>query len=501
MSKPDYTTSIVQVFPGETIPAALLFKLHSENQSAMGLVVRNGNLLDIEKFDEMDSVEDEVKETTLILESTKKHHRELNFHSFPEGFSSDEVQPWIPLKNSKGEPLLCVSIEGDFPGRATDGHSEAYAVMHEYLGPKIEEMYKVFGNDMKKLIPYLQSDGFHKDLDNLLGHRAVFEFLPSEGDSFTYGKTNGKPVNEIGLEGTWGRASNVYGYSESAIAAATPATAEEPGKKRSKYADDGPDTKLPDGVHAVPPKPVATPPKADPEPVRNPIEKAAEQAVDGHWETIPTNLHGKRKKAYIRGLTVTTEHPKGALDPAWDTMTRVWVKHQPKVNSLQDLNKTAAAPSAKAADVKNNVAENLPVPVISGAEQAAVTAFIKKYLDGNSNRVENPLEIQKAESRLPVFTELAGQSEGLDFFDGVRTDVIKNLVDERPQSAWLLLLEYRQDRRKRKMLMAQGDKKLGELVGTEVEDPTPGTTQAPESPAPGTVSPPVEAPKKSSRYA
>lgn len=479
MQKPDYTMSIVQVFPGDTIPAGLLLKLHSENQSAMGLVVRDGNVLNIEKFDEMDSVEDEVKETAKILENTKKHHRMLCFSSFLAKFDTAEVQPWTVLKDSKGNALLVVACEGDFPGRSVDGHSEFYSLMHEYLGPKIEGLYKLLGNDMKKLIPYLQTAEFRADLDNVFAHRAVFEFLPNEGDPFTYGK------NAIGGEFKWGRASNIYGYSESAQEAATPATA-EPEKKRSKYANDTPDTALPDGVHRVPdkaPAPVTDPPKADPKP--DPIATAAAAAVKGHHVTIPSNLHGKRKKAFIRNLL------NDDLPPDWDNMTKVWVEHQGTVNSLADLSKTAVAPI----DMKGDAPK--PVPVISGKEQAEVVGWIKKFLDGQSNRIDNPLEIQKIESKLPVFTELAALPTGLDDVDSWSASIMAAFIKSHPDSAWLLMLEYRQDRRKRKQLQLLGEKKLSELTGTEVPTKDSGTT-APATATAGTAS---QSEFKKSKYA
>lgn len=485
MQKPAYSMSIVTVKPNETVPDALLIKLFSENRSAVGLVVRNGTVIDVEKFTEMDSVEDEVKEYRGILEKTKAYYRQICLSALPAGFDASEVQPWVILKDSKGLPILTVSCEGDFSKHTKEGQSEFFTLVNDYLGPKIEGLYKMVGNDPKKLMDYLRSKEFATDLEQVYGHRGVFEFMPAEGEPFAHG------TNELGVEAAWGRASNVYGYTEAIQEAGTaevkPAT-EAP--KRSKYADD-PAPKV---------EPVATPPKADPP--KDPIEKVAAELPKKFRQDIPRNLHGKRKKSFIRDLYV--QHTgKEELPPNWDDMTFVEFEMQTTVNSLADLGKTALAPKdmkgAAPTPLKSNISENAPVPVISGAEQAAVTAFIKKYLDGNSNRVENPLEIQKMEAKLPVFTEVAGQADGLDFFDGVRSDILKNLVEERPQSAWLLILEYRADRRKRKALMLQGDKKLSDLAGTEVPLEEPGKT-LPASPTPGTVSPPEPEIKKS-RYA
>lgn len=477
MQKPAYSMSIVTVRPNNTVPKALLIKLLSENRSAYGLVVREGSTLVIEKFNEQDSVEDEVLEMEGILEKTKGHWRQFTPSAFPEKFNAFEVQPWTILKDSKDQPLLLLSCEGDFFKHTKEGQSEFFTLVNDYLGPKIEGLYKLLGNDPKKLMEFLRGKEFAADLALLHGERGVFEFIPAEGEPFAHG------TNKIGLEATWGRASNVYGYTDAVQEAGT---AEPEAPKRSRYASDDP----------APPAtaPTVMPPKADPPTA--PIEKVAAELPKKYRQDIPRNLHGKRKKAYIRDLYL--QHTgKEDLPPDWDNMTYVEFEMSSTVKSFADLNKTAAV---EIKDMKGKP-ESTPVPVISGAEQAAVTAFIKKYLDGNSNRVENPLEIQKIEAKLPVFTEVAGQPEGLDFFDGVRTDILKNLVEERPQSAWLLILEYRSDRRKRKQLQALGDKKLGDLTGTEVPLAEPGKI-APASPTPGTASPPEAQPEvKKSRYA
>lgn len=487
MQKPAFTVSITQVKPGDTIPPLLLLKLHQENQSAMGLVIQTAAGLEVEKFDERKSVEHEVKETTSILENTKKFHRMLCFCAFPDKFDKAEVQPWIILKDSKEKPILVVACEGDFsdyvnPG---EGHSEFYNLVHEHLGPKLESLYKFGGNDPKKLNEFLRSSTFHDELDLLFNERGVFEFMPAEGEPFAYGD------NKIGGEFGWGRASNIYGYTEAvqeaATAEAAAPVAEPP--RRSKYASDAPEG---------PVAPTVNPPAADPtKPNADPIAATASALPKKRRIEVPKTLHGKRKKAFIR------EALGGDLPPTWDSMSYIEVDVETTVNSLADLSKTTAVAEVK--DMKATAptpvaSEKAVIPVISGAEQSALTSFIKKYLDGNSNRVENPLEMQKIESKLAVFTEVAGLTTGLDEMDTWTTSVLNTFVKERPDAAWLLILEYRADRRKRRALMLQGDKKLGDLTGTEQPELPTEVITAPASPAPGTVSPP-EPEYKKSKYA
>lgn len=497
MQKPAYSMSIVPIRAGKTVPEGLLFKLLSENKSAIGFVVRNAEGLDVEKFDDLGkSVEKTTEDWEGILETTMKFDRKLCLMSFPEKFNPGEIQPWVILKDSKNKPLLVVSCEGDFPKYAKEGQSEFFSLINDYLGPKIEGLYKLLGNDMKKLTEYLRGKDFAADLEQVTGHRGVFEFMPLEGEPFVQ-LINAEATQPIGGQFDWGRASNIYGYTESVQGAGTaePPPVPVEGPKRSKYASDEPAKSVP----------TVTPPKADPPTA--PIEKVAAELPKQRRIDIPRNLHGKRKKAFIRDLYMT-HYGKEELPPDWDNMTFVMVDMETTVKSLADLDKTAAGAEVKdmraaaQPELKSNVAQGMPVPVISGAQQAAAVGFIKKHLDGNSNRVENPLEIQKIESKLAVFTEVAGLTMGLDDIDSWPTSVVAAFVKEHPEAAWLLILEYRAERRKRKQLMAAGDKKLSDLTGTEEVPTKPGTT-APVSPEPGTVSPPkvAEPEFKKSKYA
>lgn len=481
IAKPPFTQSIVQVNANETIPPALLMKLLTENRSYLGFVVREAGSMVVERFDDIEDepVEKHFKEFTGILENTKKFSRMFIFGQCPEEFETAEVQPWTIIKDSKGSPMVVVAIDGDFPQHVGDGKtSEAFNYVNDYLGPKIEEMYALFGNDPSKLDTYLRGPAFGKDLALTYGHRAVFEFMPLVGLPFTQGK------NEIGCEVTWGRASNVYGYTESVMEAATPIAPAEP-SKRSKYSDDPAPaiTPAPSTAPAVP-KPEIPVPMNNPAPVKDPVAAAADKTVNGHWEDIPTNMHGKRRKKWIRDIT------GGDLPPNHENLKKVWVQHEATAKSLADLLKIGVTATG-AKDMKTDVH-----PVISGAQQAAANEFIKQYLDDSSNRIQHPLDAQKEEARFPVFSELMKKSmpTGLDDIETWPVTALKAFLLTHPELSLLMTIEYRRDRTNRKQSAAMGDKKLGELTGTiaPVSQSPTGTTTSTAAPEPA---------KRTSKYA
>lgn len=493
IGKPKFTASIVTVKANEDIPEALLLKLCQENQSALGLLVRNGTKLDYDKFGIGKQPMDVTPEATFaflkgILRAQRKFPRMLTFHSLPAEFDEGEVQPYF-LKDPKGNILLAIGFEGDFPGRDIDGSSEMYGLMNEYLGPKVDEVFKFCNNQINKTVNWLKGDSFANDLKNTYSHRAEFVFFPNEGDPFAIGK------NEIGLVSNWGTCSNAYGYTEAAIEAATLEAKPEPVPARSKFAstEEPVAAQVDDkGIHHIQeaPKPETTPPQVDAPIVTDPIVKAAAATVEGHWETPPATVRGGELKKWYRSMyakmgEMDASNKLGRLPEDWDKRPRVFIKTQTTVKSLSDLSQTA---------IGTTVSENANLPVISGSDQAKINDYIKKYT--SDKVVDNPLDLQKQESKLAVFSELSLKG-GLDEINRWPVSFINGLCRTHPEAAWLLIVELRRKVINLQASLKAGDKTLGELAGTNVHTPaTPVVTE------PLTPSAPAEhAPRKISKYA
>lgn len=453
VSKPDSTMSIVQTKAGEVIPPTLLRKLVEENRSAVGFCVREPDKLIVEKFHKLDDVEKNFAFMTQLQEATKKFPVMWVFHALPAEFDEDEVQPFIPIKDSKGNPMVVVAAEGDFPTQISDEFSEAYVLLNEWLCPKIESMYKLVGNSPQKLFEYLHSAQFQNDFRQVFSHRGVLGFMPTVGDPFII------EHNELGITSTWGSASNAYGYTESVIAAATPTVAEVPATpavRKSRYAEDTPGT--------APPTPVVTPPQADPKPV-TPVEKVAAelQPSEIDWSP-PKGVHGKSLKQAYRAVN------NGVLPTNWrDRPTiRIQVKKQ-SVKSLQELSALTGAKDMKTVTPQPTENKIATMPVISGAQQSKAVDFIKKYLGDGSGVIDDPIKAQEQEAKLAKFSELVLKSGKLEEIDRWTTAFIFAFVKENPETAALGFIEMRNTLRK----LRDGGKTLSELTGTERVTETP----------------------------
>lgn len=476
-NKPLNTSSIVQVKSGEVIPPTLLRKLAEENKSAFGLVVREPDRLVVEKFHKLDDIDKQMKFLDTLMEGTKKFPRMFIFHDFAPEFDEDETMPWTVLKDSKGNPLLVVAIEGDFPKHVDNEYSESYMLMHDWLGPKIESMFKLVGNSPAKLLEYLHSAQFENDFVQVIGHRGVIGFMPTIGDPWVMEK------NEIGVVGktpAWGSASNAYGYTESVIAAATPAK-EEPAKiegKSSRYAT------------AEEPKPEVQVPKVEPT-KPTPVEKVADdlQPAEIDWAP-PQGVHGKSLKQAYRAVN------NGVLPDNWRDRPTIRIKTKTSVKDFKEMPTLTGAKDMTKSDAKPTDNKVLTMPIISGAQQSKSIDFIKKYVGDSSAVIQDPIDAQKEEAKLAKFSQLVLKTGNLDEIDRWTTAFIFAFVKDNPETAALAIIELRAALQSKVKAVASADKKLGDLTGTEqVTEKPPAETPAQPLPAP------AEEPGRKSKYA
>lgn len=491
VQKPNVSASIANVFANETIPGAFLQKLVSENRSAFGFAVRlPDGKIDVEKFfkDDVKDAEKMFKDLTQILDNTKKQPLMLSMHDFRNEFDEDEVMPLSILRDSKNNPILCLAAEGDFPAYTgkfpeypeTEGFSEAYKFVYTWLGPKIEQVYSMVGNDLTKTVAYLKSEQFKKDFAAQIGHRASIHFMPSQGDPFVIEK------NDIGIDATWGNASNAYGYTESAIAAATPepAKAEAPKPRTSKYADSPTEPAAPAAPAAAPP-PV---PQNNPPPVpATPTDKVADEITWIDW-TPPANLQGKALKEAYRSVN------NGQLPDDWDKRPTIKIKATNVVKSLKDLDKTAAGTT-------NGQRPTIySLPVINGDKLKKMNEYVKKNLGDGSAPITDPTAIQLEIGKVPLFTNLCPHVKDIREIFHWRRGFLHAFVKEHPESATLAIAEALKE-------LIAAEELLGKATapqtqtGTEPAKPSetgPSVNPAPAvTPAPAT---PAEQPKKS-KYA
>lgn len=460
--KPEYSYSVALVKAGQTLPEALLSKLVAENRTVISAGIRTKGAMEKEIFLPMKpTVEGTLEFMKKFMNGSKDFTRLVCFHSLPAEYDEDvEIMPWAPLKDSKGNPLLYVAAEGDFPkyvDDSADHYSEGSRLLVDWLGPQIETIYtKAAGNNPARLFEYLNSDEFGKNFAEQVGHRGVLTFLPITGPGFTVAKDN-----ELGVSGDWGTASIAYGYTESVTAAATPAKVEAPKPvSKSKYVQDDDETI-----------------KVDPTPPAAPLQPGQEMVEEEIRVIPPKGMHGKTLKTWWR------KSPVGDLPTNWrdDPHPGVIVKVKKAVAAAPEKKTdTAMAAAMKSAEIGKSM------PIISGDKQKAFVEFVKKYVGDGSALITDPAVTAEQESKLAVFHELAGWKD-LSEINRYTTAFLSTWSKEHPEATWLLIIEMRSEmNRLQKVIsgLAEGNVKTGDLKTT------------PSTPVPDTVKPEVVPEKK-----
>jgi len=462
--KPEYSYSDALVKAGHTMPEALLSKLIAENRTAIGVGIRTKSAMEKEIFYPLKPVEQTLAFMKKWFEATKEFTRLVRFHALPAEFDEDvEIGPWSPLKDSKGNPLLFVGIEGDFPqyvDGSADHFSEASRVLVDWLGPKLETIYGTAGNRPDKLFEYLKSADFGKDFEQIIGHRGVITFLPITGEAFTCKK------NELGVTSDWGTASVAYGYTESVSNSASPEVKEpapaktEPKKGGSKYVDDD---------EPAPSKPEA--------PVPVPLNNGQEMVEEEVEVRAPKGMHGKQLKLWWR------KSPFGDLPSNWRDANHVEKVKVKKPVASKAPAKTQTAMAAAMASAEANKLPTLSMPIVSGDKQKAANEFVKKYVGDGSALITDPAATAEQEAKLAKWHELAGE-KNLSAINQYTTAFLSAYVKQYPEMAWLLVIEARSElNRLQKVIegLVTGTVKAGELVKTGTEKEAGTSTQAPDT--------------------
>lgn len=485
--RPEYMSSITVLFPGQRLPDTLMHKLIAENTSAFGMAVRTDKEISIEKFGKLDMRDPEQQFEMLkkIDGNVSKFARMYCFHSFPTEFDEDEIQPFEVIKDSKGKAILVVAIEGDFPKFAGGEYSESYHLLYDWLGSELQGIYQLAGNSPSKLFDYAKGPQFKFNFEQIIGHRGFLGFLPNVGEAFALEK------NELGVSATWGQCSNAYGYTESAVAAATveqkqveaDTKLEEvipPAPKKSKF-DTGDDFKGHGTTAPVAPTPQPDKiPQVIPPAPKTPEERVAAKFVESVEERAPpANMHGKALKKWY-------QETSGGLPKNWADRPTVSLKVKRSVPN------EPAQESSTVAQTAAIPISGPTMPVISGDRMKEINEYTKKHLGDGSAVITDPTEANAIEDKLATWHELMAASGVKALRDILqwKTEFVFANTRAHPDQAALCIIELRREVKRLDQMLADADKKLGELAGTT--KPTTATTASTDT---GTK--PVSEPRKS----
>lgn len=469
--------------------------------SVSGFVVRDTDdgktTLEVDHFDKAITVENLMT----LQEQAKPYEAVFYLANMVGKFDKTDIQPFtIEVKaegDEVGRNILSFFVEGDFPkySKPESGHTDEYNFVHDIVIPKLEEMFEDSDQDIGKFTAKLHKTSFEKDLSAHVGHRAVFLFLPLEGEPIMFGDSKG-----LAGEYDWGSTSQNHGFGTAPkvpittqIAAAAkkfnPFGGVQPAPSPAPIQTDD------NGVHHIEPKPAAPHPDAAP-------KKESDVALPSprtdtailHGVSPPPKLDQSARNMWLRlfnGGELPKDHHKKDIKvmvaPDLLPLAQRDIGTKAEVKTLEaDVKKFK---SGKPVDMVKPVASGsiLPnsqrppadfIPSFSDKEMTEATSILAGFID--RDKVPSPLEIQKIEAQWPTFS----QKMGIPFEDLFRWTVADFMaLCAGNKTAVMVILELR------RKLIEKGGIKLEDLVNTsKVKDIPPTQSKTVEQPKPAVAS-------------
>ncbi len=383
------------------------------------------------------NVEDEKPELSIVREDASNMGFEelkslfVNAKDFPitvylaslrQGYDPEDIQPFM-INDGNDDPFIAIFLEGTIGGAYDDPkeHTEQYNLVNGILIPTVVEWCQDFEGDLEKITAKLRGEIFNKNFLAQIGHRAVLQIMPLEGDIINLGK------NELGEIYDWGSLSQRHGYGDAIqepVKAVSP-----PAKKGFWSASKKPVAPVvPDATTATSVKDAATPGEHD-------RSKNSDQKLPA--KPVVETSKGGDVAAKVPAWCHKNDDVKMWMKVVSGSIPGHWKKRPPiivrdfeaaKIDNLIDFRayalkktlettgpKTETAAGKPPAETKEHdakaisgVAGDPALPIISPKQLEKVLDFVAKHVDTSSKEIIAPTEIQAMEQALPKFSTAVG---------------------------------------------------------------------------------------------
>src|SRR5882762_833775 len=480
--------SIVRKKAGFTVPREFFETALRKCPSASGLAIRDveGDVttLCLDRFDTTATVDSLME----MQETIKPYEAAYWFANLP-GAHKDSLQPYTlevrEDENSEPVTVLTFFVEGDIPKYSIEGseRTDEANFVADVVMPLLEEYFEDSEGDIGKFTAKLHKPSFEKTLMAYTGHRAIFLFLPLEGDPIMFGDSKG-----LGSDYDWGSVSQHLDWDkkkeETPITKAADAIVAGV-KKYSLMGKKTPAVTTDDkGIHHTAPKPAAPHPDAAAAKAgdialptatagtRTRVEVVVPKKLDGDARNIwirlfndgelPKDQQKKDLKIWVysdqvpfatRDGVVTKAHVKGLEEEMQG------LKLPPEDMKAAALTPVAPKSGADTAKERVSAGARTPanfIPDMDDKDMTEQTTVLSGFVV--RDKVPSWMEIQKLEAPWPTYS----QKMGIPFADLLRYTVgdISALCKGHKPSV-MLILEFR-----RNLLQMLSADKLKDLIGT-----------------------------------
>ncbi len=461
---------IIKIAAGFVPPAAYIEQALKHCPTCFGIAIKDGEgdnaVIDVVREHKSISVE----KMMAVLEGCKDNEVILTLGNMSQDFNPDEdMMPFVFQQAASGEEedpenILAVFLEGDASNysKVGEGHTETFNLWEDLIFPTISEKFEASA-DLFAFYDKLRTSAFKQTIENAFSHRGVAVFMPLIGDVISLGR------NDLGNTFDWGKTSNTFGWGAETT---KPKTAKAGGKLKGRLANliggtPEKETHTTDdkGIHHIPEQ-----------------KKEEPKAIisEGHKGPMimkpPAKLQGNARNSWIRLFTgqfegpmpadhhkkdFTVEVPENLVPFALeDVSTKDQVRSLGKrVNAARTASKmdtaheqiqdpkvveTKPAEAPAQPQVEGDV-DTRPVsdflPDLSADDKKGSVDLVTDWATRPSDKMPNALDIQRIESKWPVFSSMMG-IKAVDMLNWGIAD-IKELAKKYPDAMALAFLEMK----------------------------------------------------------
>lgn len=442
--------------------------LEQFNPTAIGMSVQNLYTPDgsTDKIPDLAIVREDAANLNLdtlvdFFDKSKEWPATAYFGKLDGEKNSTCIQPFCVL-DGNGQPFMSIFLEGTLNGNDEPmTHTEQYNYVNGVLIPKINDYIADFAESdefLEKIAAKLKGDIFKKDFMQNVGHRAVLQIMPVEGDLINLGK------NDLHADFTWGWMSQrLTAKAKAAPIAEATKVVVAAAKNRFGFGKSAPAASVPASPPPVPGpsevKDAATKGSEDRYPAKPKEQAPSLAARPPAWAQTNDDL----KLWYKIVGNAPTGELKTVLPTAWKKRLPIGVLDEVacKINNLSEFKTyalkrtlmTSGGTATSAGKVPEATAtadakalDDTVLPIIVPKAMAKILDFVAKHVDTSSKEIAGPKSIQDMEKALPKFSSEVGLS-----LDEIRNWPANVLAQIGKEDLWALVcyaIEWRAEARR-----------------------------------------------------
>lgn len=202
---------IVKKAKDHIIPEAFWIKVLETKPNVFGVAFTEDGVVGLQGGS-IDQLDDPLKSFQEVQEAYSGHEMLFWLDKFPEGYSEDDIQPYILNAAENANVYLAVFIQGDYKNFSHPGSTrrDEFFAIENTVQSSVDELIELTDGDMERISKALGNPARKQAFENACASEGTIIVVCGNGDIHSYVKD---PKQKSGLF-EWGETTDTCGYSE-----------------------------------------------------------------------------------------------------------------------------------------------------------------------------------------------------------------------------------------------------------------------------------------------